>query len=234
MRIVVPLLFAVLLGLPAAAEDDGELRHFNVDRCLGKKCKNGRIDRVTVTPEHFIVQINPNRCVKTPTYHCPTSYASFTVDGETPARVKGYAMGEKSVKRFTVYVPREYKALHIMGINDSERFATVDLTLYEVSAKQQAEAFVSNDGEGPQFVLTSPPLENGYFVTEDTSVEIAGQIGGLEGVTSAVAVNGVVVPVAADGTFSTEVALSEGRNTFAVSIDLGARRVKRVIVVERR
>jgi len=233
MKTLLVLTLALLAGAP---DDSGEaaVRKFEVDTCLGGKCKNGRVESVTVTPEQFIVQINPNRCARTPTHRCPTSYGRFTVDGETPPRVQGYTLGEKSAERFTVYVPREYKTLHVAGINGSERFAAFELAPYEIAFLEPAQRSGAEGIDGPALLLTSPALENDYFVTTESAVQIAGAVAGVEGVAPSVAVNGVVVPVTDDGRFRTEVALIPGRNSFAVSADTGSFRVRRVIVVERR
>jgi len=119
------VMLAGLAGIGARAES----RTFDVDRCLGGNCRNGRVRSVTVTPDAFIVMIDPDRCGRG--RYCPTRYGAFLLDGEVPARVEGYQLGTPSDQPFTVHVPRAYKTLFVEQIGGAGRFASVELESYE-------------------------------------------------------------------------------------------------------
>jgi ferredoxin len=133
-------LLAATLSLLCAGAGSvaAEEETFDVKRCIGGNCKNGRIRSITVTPDYFIVIIDPDRCRGRA--YCPTSYDSFRVEGEVPVRVQGYEPGTPTNEMFGVYVPRAYKTLYIDGIGKHARFASLDLSPYERHADVKTSA----------------------------------------------------------------------------------------------
>ena len=216
-RLLLPGLLALTVAMPGGATESESIR---VDICLGGKCKNGRLHSVTVTPELFIVHINPDRCNRR--YHCPTSYESFTVEGGVPVRVRGYELGTKSTDRFTVSVPRQYKALFIHGINRSESFATVDLRPYESVVEPNKAPVFGTDTIPPSIELRVAGLEGERLLrTSDSTVTLEGRV--LDNLSvGALEVAGEPVALGEDGRFSVPVELAPGSNSVTVRVVDGA------------
>jgi uncharacterized protein (TIGR02246 family) len=133
-RFVSGLLLLALAGLAPGvqAADKPDNKRIEIDRCITGKCKYGRWDSITVTPELFMIRIQPNWCVNSG-YLCSVSYAGFTAnDASGPdLRVTGYELGTKSSTMFVVYVPRHFNAVYIHNVNGTHRDAVLDLRPYQ-------------------------------------------------------------------------------------------------------
>ena len=126
----------LLLANGASATESSTI---DLDLCIGGSCKNGRIKSITVTPERFIIVIDPDLCAGI-AHFCPSSYSAFVLDGDVRARVEGYEPGKKTADLFSVYVPRAYKTLYIEGVKKGGNVASVDLRPYERQAGAGAGA----------------------------------------------------------------------------------------------
>jgi len=138
------LMIGCLLATSAAAQQPERIE---IDQCVWKCTKGGRYRSMLVTPELYIVSIDANRCPDQ-SYHCPSSYASFTTDDGVPVEVKGYVPGEKTTEVFNVYVPRGNRYLYVHGINSGDRSHVLDLAaLVEGERASSMEPPIAAPGE---------------------------------------------------------------------------------------
>jgi hypothetical protein len=144
---------AGLLAVAAGGAASAGERTFDVDSCLGENCKNGRVRTVTVTDDDFIVVIDPNRCGRG--RYCPTSYGAFVLENGVSARVDGYELGTLTDLQFTVYVPRAYKKLFVEEIGRRDRFASLDLEVYERRVEGELPGPVADEAQSPPPVASS-------------------------------------------------------------------------------
>jgi uncharacterized protein (TIGR02246 family) len=136
--------------LPGFASDSDRV-DVPVDDCIDRKCRAGRILSVTVTPDRYTIHVDPYSCFKIPGKSCPSSYEGFTSEDGVPFKVRGYELGTKSQTRFTVYVPRDYDALFVRGINGSDRDAVFDLRPFEKYVPSSAAAMAAaTEGTPPE------------------------------------------------------------------------------------
>lgn len=212
------------VGVSKVGANEGVL--ITIDKQIGRSIVNGRLLSIYVTPLEFVLKIAPecsemrytsfsrtdkrNSCVGT-----YTTFDEFSGPNFKPVRVVGYTRG--SSKNFRVYIPREYKQLHIRGINRFGNDATIDFAPYDQYVKARSGGPQFEDAQKPTIQLDEPAFTDSFYRTEDLYLTVEGRATDNFGL-SKVQLNGETMPVRSGGQFKHRLRLKLGKNPVTLRV----------------
>ena len=164
-----------------------------------------KFSQIVVTPSFYVLTIKPNESYN-------ISFAEFTVGKLIPVKIIGYELGTTAKKPFTVIIPRQYKVLHLTGIDKFGQNDFLDLTPYDDYVKARIDIKGLGDSEKPKLFLNYPKLTQNFYRTEELFMTIKGRVTDNMGLMY-LKVNEKKIKFSDEGYYKTRMKLKYGKNT---------------------